>query len=361
MHIPYQWLQSEDQVAELDQQLDAAQVLFVDTEFMRERTFYPRLALVQIHAAGHNYLIDPKPMADGGPLMSLLSNRPLVMHGCSEDLETFKAWPGFLPRSLQDTQIAGAFGGYDLQCGYQRMVEIVHGVQLPKTATRTDWLRRPLSEEQLEYAVQDVHYLPGIHDTLLNKLGHLGRLEWWQEECQRLLNEAARESDPEQLWTQIKGAAALDGTAQRTLRRLAVWRDQSARARNLPRSFVLKDTEMLAVAQLAGPSRQALSGLSLHPSFVRKYADEVLAVIEQSHTDEIPEPLPGMPDPQLRELHKRLRQRVADIAAAENLTPELLARRRWLEALARDPDNVPEAMCGWRRTLVTEPLLEMLK
>lgn len=360
MHIPFEWLTSEDQVVELDQQLDAGERLFVDTEFMRERTFYPRLALVQVHAAGKNYLIDPKPMQDGAPLTALLSRRPLVMHGCSEDLETFKAWPGFLPQSLADTQIAGAFGGHDLQCGYQRMVEIIHGVQLPKTATRTDWLRRPLSDEQLEYAVQDVHFLPGIHEQLLDKLRHLGRIDWWQEECQRLLDEAAQDADPLQLWSQIKGAAALDGAGRRALRRLAAWRDRSARARNLPRSFVLKDTELLALAQLSEPSRAALSGLALHPSFIRKFADEVLAELGASRGDEIPPPLPGMPDPQLRDLHKRLRKRVAEIAAAENVTPELLARRRWLEALARDPETVPAPMRGWRQTLVTDPLLDML-
>ena len=360
MTISYHWLDSADQVADLDRQWPLESPLFVDTEFMRERTYWPQLALVQINNGDDNWLIDPKPMQDGAPLAALLSRRTLVMHGCSEDLETFKAWPGFLPSRLEDTQIAGALCGYDLQCGYQKMVELTQSVSLPKSATRTDWLRRPLSTEQLEYAVQDVHYLPGVHATLLAALQQRGRVEWWQEECQRMLEDAGREADPQQLWTQIKGAGAVDGPARRNLRALAAWRDGKARELNLPRSFVLKDAEMLTLVQAGEMTRSRLAGLGLHPSFIRKHAEAVLAVLEDARHGDIPEPLPGMPDPQQRDLHKKLRKKVGEIAEQLQVTPEILARRRWLEALARNPEAVPAPMTGWRRELVTEPLLEML-
>jgi len=360
MTIAYQWVDSAEQVAALDRDWSLEAPLFVDTEFMRERTFWPQLALVQINNGHGNWLIDPVKMADGEPLKALLSRRTLVMHGCSEDLETFKYWPGFLPSALEDTQIAAALCGYDLQCGYQKIVELTQGVSLPKTATRTDWLRRPLSAEQLEYAVQDVLYLEDIRAQMVDKLRSRDRLGWWQEECARMLRDAGKEAEPDELWRQVKGAASLDGPARRALRALAAWRDARARERNIPRSFVLKDAELLTVVQTPGLTLNKLSTLGLHPSFLRKHGDALLAVLDVVQQGEIPEPLPGMPDPSERALHKRLRDKVNSIATALEVTPEILARRRWLEALARNPERIPEPMTGWRRSLVAEPLLELL-
>lgn len=365
MTIDYQWLDSSEQVAELDRQWSLDQPLFVDTEFMRERTYWPQLALVQIRCgdgpSASNWLIDPSNMSDTAPLTSLLSRRTLVMHGCSEDLETFKAWSGFFPASLEDTQVAGAFVGYDLQCGYQKMVESVHGVSLPKTATRTNWLRRPLSQEQLEYAVQDVIYLPAIRDTLLEKMRTNDRLGWWQEECQRMIDDARRDTDPDSLWKQVKGAGSLDEFGRRNLLQVAAWRDEVARKVDQPRSFIIKDAELLTIVQARNVSSRSLFDLGAHPSFVRKYGDQLMEQLALASQREAPAALPGMPDPAQRALHKRLRACVAGIAESLSITPEILARRRWIEALARDPADIPEAMRGWRRELVVEPLLEIIQ
>ena len=360
MTMNYQWLDTAEQVAELDRRWSHDAPLFLDTEFMRERTYWPALALVQINQDEGNWLIDPKPMSDGEPLKRLLSQRTLVMHGCSEDIETFKAWPGFIPAKIEDTQIAGALCGYDLQCGYQKIVELTQNVALPKGATRTDWLQRPLTAEQLEYAVQDVHYLPEVHRQLKAKLAERGRLAWWEEECARMLQDAAVEAKLDRLWAQVKGAGSLDGGARRNLRALAAWRDGKARDLNLPRSFIIKDVELLVLAQEASPTRSKLTDLGLHPSFIRKHAEEALAQIEAAQNDDIPDALPGMPDPAQRDMHKRLRKRVGEIAESLDVTPEILARRRWLEALTRNQEKNPDAMTGWRLKLVAEPLLEML-
>src|SRR5690606_18306148 len=150
-----------------------------------------------------------------------------------------------------------------------------------------------------------------------------------------------REPEPDELWRQVKGAASLDGPARRALRALAAWRDASARERNIPRSFVLKDAELLTVVQTPGLSLNKLSTLGLHPSFVRKHGEAMLAVLDGAQQGDIPEALPGMPDPTERALHKRLRDKVNSIAAALEVTPEVLARRRWLESLARHPERIP--------------------
>lgn len=360
MDIPYRWLRDNDAVAALAADLSPGQRLYIDTEFMRERTFFPKLALVQLNDGHENLLIDPLPLEDPGPLSRALATGPLVMHGCSEDLETLRTWPGMLPSRVEDTQIGAALAGFDLQCGYQRIVERLLGVELPKTATRTDWLRRPLSPQQLEYAVQDVHYLPAVHAEVVERLEKQGRTSWWEEECERLLCEADRQPEPELLWQQVKGAVVLDGPGRRRLRALAVWRDRQARSADLPRSFVVRDEQLVAVADANPGAMDALGSLDLHPSAIRRHGETLLALLAEASDGPEPPPLPGPPEPELRDLVKRLRKRVGDIAEGLSLTPEVLMRRKWLEALVRDPENPPPPLLGWRLDVVTRPLLEVL-
>lgn len=360
MDISYRWLDDEAEVAAVQAGWKPGQRLFVDTEFMRERTYWPQLALVQLNDGHHNLLIDPKPMSDPAPLAAVFRHGPLVLHGCSEDLETLRTWPGVLPGQVEDTQIGAALCGFDLQCGYQRIVELLLDVRLPKSATRTDWLQRPLSEEQLDYAVQDVHFLPAVHEEVSSRLAAAGRLPWWQEECERLLRDAAREAVPEELWRQVKGAVSLDDKGRCRLQVLAAWRDRTARAANLPRSFVLKDAELLAVAQSGVASSSDLARLELHPSFVRRHAEAVLGCLAEMADGPVPPPLPGPPEPAARDCLKRLRDQLNQLAASLQLSPEVLARRRWLESLVREPDNLPEPLTGWRHELVALPLLKVL-
>lgn len=360
MKISYRWLSDTDAVAALATGVDHGQRLYVDTEFMRERTFFPTLALVQVNDGRDNHLIDPLPLTDPAPLAALVTRGTLVMHGCSEDLETLRTAPGVLPHRLEDTQVGAALVGFDLQCGYQRIVAELVGVELPKTATRTDWLQRPLSPQQLEYAVQDVHYLPAVHAEVVERLERAGRMDWWREECERLLRDAAREPDPETLWQGVKGAVMLDGPGRRRLRALAIWRDAQARRANLPRGFVIRDEQLVAIAAANPAGSGALAGLGLHPSALRRHGETLLALLAQAEEGPEPAPLPGPPEPALRDLVKRLRARTAEIAAALELTPEVLMRRKWLEALVRHPDDLPEPLLGWRRDVITRPLLEVL-
>ncbi|PKM22747.1 MAG: ribonuclease D [Gammaproteobacteria bacterium HGW-Gammaproteobacteria-14] len=348
----FQWLDSSEQVAALAARLTSGQPLFLDTEFMRERTFWARLALIQVNDGSACYLIDPLAANDTDAMLSLLVDRPLVMHGCSEDLEALSVWPGMRPAELRDTQIGAALCGQDMQCSYQKLVDMLLGVNLPKGATRTDWLQRPLSAEQLEYAAHDVEYLPGVYQSIYDQLAELGRLDWWKEECRRLQDDCQRVVPEDELWRQVKGAASLDGPARRRLRVLAAWRDSTARERNLPRSFVLKDLELIAVVNRVPVAVAELSALGLHPSALRRFGSELLAVLATAEQGEIPDPLPGMPEPALRDRIKRLRTGFASIAAEHGLAPEVLCRRRWLEALARDPDMMPEPLTGWRAALI---------
>ena len=359
MAVPYQWIDTDDSLAPVLGSWASAPRLYMDTEFMRERTYDAVLALVQVNDGDANTLVDPVPLAPG-PLMSVLADKPLVMHACSEDLMALQAWGGEAPRQVEDTQIAAALCGFDLQCGYQKLVQTLLDVDLPKDATRTDWLKRPLSETQLAYAVLDVHYLPALRDELVTRLEALGRLDWWREECDRLVQEALTQTASEDLWRSVKGAASMvDDGARARLQALAAWRDGCARARNLPRSFVLKDTEMLALCGQPPRNRGELAGLGLHPSAVRRYGDQLMQLLHANHGS-APAPLPGAPEPAERQQTKRLRKVAAEIAAQLEVTPEVVARRRWLESLVRQPDSPVPAFMGWRREQVLQPLLEAL-
>lgn len=351
----FHWIADDSALNALSARQVSGGRLFIDTEFMRERTYWPRLALLQVNDGQGCHLIDP--LVTTGPAMqALLQQRPLVMHACSEDLEALRIGCALEPFEVEDTQIAAALCGHDLQCSYQKLVEILLAVSLPKTATRTDWLKRPLSDEQLEYAAHDVEYLPGLYNELCQRLEALGRMSWWQEECRRLVQDCQRITPADELWRQIKGAAALDGPGRRRLRSLASWRDSCARERDIPRSFVIKDAELLMLAGRGARQRADLAGLGMHPSALRRFADDLLQVLAEAEHGDIPPALPGMPEPAVRDRIKRLRDHFSTLAGQHQLAPEVLARRRWIEALARDPEQMPEPFTGWRATIIGDGL-----
>ena len=357
--MAYLWCDNSDHISTWQSGLAAATPLYLDTEFMRERTFWPQLALVQVHDGEQIRLIDTT-LVTGAALASLFQQHTLVMHACSEDLEAIAAFSGDYPAAIEDTQIAAALTGEDMQLGYQKVVQMLLGVELPKGATRTNWLKRPLSQEQLLYAEDDVKYLPEVTAILRDRLATLGRESWWREECQRLLGQAQAVTAPEKAWRNVKGAGLLQGQALAVLAVLTPWRDRMARERDLPKGFVLKDAQLLDLARSTRSDRGLFSDLGLHPKVVRRDGDTILELLAEGRRGTPPEPLPGPPDPRQKKLAKVLRNRVGEIAESMNMKPDVLMRRRWLESLIRHPDQVPEPLTGWRHDIVTRPLLELL-
>ena len=357
--MAYLWCETNDVIGSWLDGLAPHTPVYLDTEFMRERTFWPQLALVQVHDGQTIRLIDTPRIAPK-VLAPLFSNHTLVMHACSEDLEAIASFTGAYPVAIEDTQIAAALTGEDMQLGYQKIVQMLLGVELPKGATRTDWLKRPLSEEQLHYAEDDVKYLPEVADILRERLASLGRQDWWKEECGRLLAQASRQERPEEAWRGVKGAGLLPDEARAVLSVLAPWRNRMARERNLPKSFVIKDAQLLDLARARRSDRGMLADVGLHPKSIRRDGDALLALIEEGRGVAPPPPLPGPPDLKQKKLAKTLRSKVGQIADTVGLKPDVLMRRRWLESLIRHPEQVPEPLTGWREEVVTKPLLELL-
>lgn len=344
------------------QALTDAPAIAVDTEFVRRTTFHARPGLLQLSAGHGEYLVDLVALPRPDALRELfLSARPLkVMHSCGEDLEVLRQIFGDVPGSLVDTQVAAALLGHPLQLSYQKLARELLDVDVPKDETCSDWCARPLSDAQLEYAALDVRYLLTMWHRLAASLSALGRSAWLDEECARLLAAARHGADPTTAYRNISNAWRLDPEALARLARLVVWREQMAREQDKPRSHIVSDVALFAIAQRAPDSLQALRSITdLHPSSLRRYGDALLAQANAPAA-----PVPGVPPPLPREARGvlgRLKDLVAEVAAREGLASEVLIRRRHIESVVeslRDGDGeLPSALCGWRRHLVGEPLL----
>ncbi len=341
----------------------------LDTEFMRVNTFYPQAALFQIATEDTCFLIDPLPITDFRPLIELLESPDIVkvMHACSEDLEVFSVFLNCQPQAIFDTQIGAAFLGYGMSIGYKNLVDGIFNVDLPKGEQRSDWLQRPLSDKQLHYAAQDVDYLIELYEQQVSALQDKGRLSWAQEEMQVMLNKQRRNTDPAEAYLKVKGANKLTEDQVQIIQRLAEWREIQARQRNIPRGFILKDPQLLDIAQRLPDTTQALGRTEgLRRRVVKEDGEQILRLVNQETADEervpaFPEPLP----PRAKPLVKELQALLAGVAESVDLMPELLLSRKSLVAMlthlmhggeARLPADLPR----WKRTLFGEPLLTAL-
>lgn len=339
--------------------------LMLDTEFMRIDTFHPKLALVQLNLDGEVALIDPLSLVSLGTLAPSLADpaRLTVMHSASEDLE---ALAPLLPRGLGrlfDTQIAAAMTGLGAGMSYQKLVFAVTAVELPKAETRSDWLQRPLTERQLEYAAHDVAYLPAVHTELDARLDRLGRREWHAEDCARLVERAVnREGDPEPQ-RGFKNAADWPRGQQALLRRLLRWRDRTARVADKPRPWLLDDAHVVefVLRPPANPDDiyERSKGLrALRGPLRAELFEEIRRPLAPAELEFVPIlPLPG---PREKRQLAAMKEIVVAKATELDLPEGLLCARRHLEALIAD-GIWPAALGGWRQALLKNALMAKLE
>lgn len=326
----------------------------LDTEFVRERTYFPRPGLVQISDGRQVHLLDAVCLRQMPSLATLLQHRSStkILHSVGEDLEIFRILTGAVPRPLFDTQIAAAMLGHPLQSRYEHLVGKVLDVELAGGKARSDWTRRPLSPDLLTYAAQDVIWLRRLHDELAEMLEGRQRLEWLHEDCARLVL-AAESDDAEPAVSRIKGAGRLTDPQLAILAVLAEWRDAEARRRDLPRSFVIRDEALIALAeaQTGQPLRGALQAL---PAAVqRRYLAQLENLITAANPDDFERPQGLIPlGPEQRDWIKQAQQKVSTIAADLGVEPALLASRRDLTRLVRGEQ--PAWMTGWRGQLLAD-------
>lgn len=361
----YEWIAKETALTQWLRDRPAPSLACLDTEFMRTDTFYARLALVQAEIDGHIAIIDAPAMSGQEALAARLAdpNNVCVMHSASEDLEALSAILPSGPGTLFDTQIAAALTGLGAGLSYQKLVAALLGIDLPKGETRSDWLRRPLSSTQLDYAAQDVEHLPRIHEMLVSKLAELGREQWLAEDCRRLVDKVCRSVPDTQPQRAFPRAADWPREAQAMLRRILLWREAKARALDKPRSWILDDARML---DLAGhPPRDGADlfercrGLRALRSEQRAELLEVLhAPLAADALDFAPIP-PPLDNAQRRTV-ARLREAVAAIAKSLNVPDGVLCPRRHLEVLVLER-TWPTALEGWRKPLLHDALMQGLE
>ncbi|KRA52541.1 ribonuclease D [Pseudoxanthomonas sp. Root65] len=334
----------------------------LDTEFVRERTYWPQLALVQIALDDDVLLVDPLApgMTDALRPWLLDTSITKVMHSASEDLVAFKVACDALPSPLFDTQIAAAIAGIASGIGYQKLVERITGVALPKGETRSDWLRRPLSESQLHYAADDVRYLFAVHDALLAGLDATGRRSWVEEDCARFVDNAAHDEGERWPHLSMRSAQFLDADAQRRLVRLLRWRETQARASDKPRSWILDNELAVALARTPPEDKGALLRLfDTQPKAPRKLADAVWQALATPLDDESSMPVARAATDGDKAQVKRLQDAVSARSAELGLPDGVLASRRYLEAL-QESGQWPAALSGWRHRELAPVLTPIL-
>jgi len=353
----YEWVADNAALAAACAACRAGDAVAVDTEFMRQSTFFPRPALLQLCDGATVWLIDPLAISDPAPVSSLFSDPAVtkVLHAASEDLEVFARWPGVLPQPLFDTQRAAALLGLGQGLGYRALVAALCAEELEKGETRSDWLHRPLSEAQCHYAAQDVWYLLTMYRKLCVALEALGRLEWVREDSAQALANATGLPPP--YYTRIKGASRLDRRGLAVLRSLADWRERTARAEDRPRNWVVDDAACLALARVRPADPADLEALAELPSSTRRrYGETLLAIIAKSSAtpdDALPPLLPGPLSPAERLQLKRLKRALGARAAELAVEPEALLSTRDLELLLRGaPAGEPAGWQGWRAKAV---------
>ncbi len=329
-----------------------APALGIDTEFVRERTFFPRPGLVQVSEGQNVWLLDATLLPDMPPLASTLENtaQTKVLHSVGEDLEIFDLLTGTLPDPLFDTQIAAALLGYPLQCSYEQLVAETLGVELAGGKARSNWCKRPLARDLLVYAAQDVVWLPRLHAHLAERLEQAGRLDWLEEDCARLVRKA-RDGNGRRPLIRVKGAGRLPDAALARLDRLAEWREEIARRRDLPRSFVIRDDDLLRLAECNNASRLQSALQSLPHPVQRRYGDDLKALLSANGDSDFQRPAELIPlDNEQRDWIRQAQQSVGELARELGIEAAMIASKRELTRLARG--ERPSWLQGWRGPLL---------
>jgi ribonuclease D len=335
----------------------------LDTEFIRERTYWPQLALVQIALGdgGDVLLVDPLVAGMAEALVPLLVDPGVLklMHSPSEDLVAFQHTCGALPAPLFDTQAAAALCGIGGGLGYQKLVQEVTGVALEKGETRSDWLRRPLSASQLAYAADDVRHLHALHHALRAKLDESGRSGWLAEDSARQLANAANEDGERWPHLSMRSAQFLDAPAQRRLLRLLRWREAQARRSDRPRSWILDNELAVTLARAAPADAAALQArLDATPKAPKSLGAAMWQALATPLEDEDDAPLARGDDRDKKQL-RAMQETVLAIAGELGVPEGLLASRKVLEAL-QDGSGWSGTLAGWRRGVLEARLSRLL-
>lgn len=366
----YQWICNNETLAHFCQRWSTLRALALDTEFVRTDTFYPLPGLVQVNTGTMIYLIDPLTIDCWAPLRDLLENPGVVkvLHACGEDLDVLYILAGATPRPLFDTQLMAAFAGLGYSLGYQKLVNTLLGIEIPKDETRSNWRQRPLTSAQESYAALDVVHLLAVYDAINNRLMGLNAKRWGEEDCSHLQSTLLR-ADITTAWKGVKRAWQLNRQQLGVLKALCLYQETQARQRNVPKTRVIPKGSLWPLARYQPDNLKSLAGIAdMKPGIVKKDGECLLSIIEEaanqpkaSYPSVLPKPLPK----ETRIMGKRIKAIMEKLATELRLPVQILLPstvttailRRWIITGRLE---LPDHLQGWRREVIGRPLIEQL-
>lgn len=341
--------------------LDRANCIGLDTEFMRERTFFAELCLVQISISDAIYCVDPLGNSDMRRFWDSALPIPWVAHSARQDIEVIYQAAERMPAQLFDTQVAAALLGYAPQLGYANLVYELFDVELPKSHTRADWSRRPLGDDVLQYAAEDVEYLLPAKEILSERLDKKDRLSWAEEDSGLLLDPELYDIEPGNAISRLKGARNMRGRRRSAAAHLAAWREAEALRANRPRQWIAKDASLLAIAATLPGSMKELEAIDGLPSgLVRRSGKQLLDAVQASARDDHNDRPANAPNEEQKALLKNMQKEVANCAESLGLSAEIIAPKKELSSTITNGTTDSRVFTGWRRETIGNSLLKML-
>ncbi len=357
----FQLITTNDRLYEICQQAQQKTVIALDTEFVRTKSFYPKLGLIQLYDGEQVSLIDPFELSDFSPFIQLLANQKVtkVLHACSEDLEVFQHYFQQLPTPMLDTQIMAAFLQHGNSIGLATLLKHYFKLEIDKGISRTNWLARPLSDVQLHYAAADVWYLLPLYQRMQQKLAQTSWQSAVQNDCENLLKKYTQIKDSDNAYFSISGAWKLNSQELMRLKLLAKWRQEEAIKRNLALNFVVRAEHLILLAQHNPKCTSQLLSIGLSSLEVRIHGKKILQLLEKANKapayDYPPPILRVTDDHRYRVAIKLLQATLREITPAD-LPTEVLSTKRMLDQLIKwhwikkdNPHDLPDLLCGWRR------------
>lgn len=369
--ISYQIIQQDAQLKQLCEQARHYSVVALDTEFERVRSYYAKLGLIQLYFGADVALIDPLTITDWQPFIALLADANVlkILHASGEDIEIFHQQFQQIPTPMLDTQIMANFLGFPQSAGFALLAQHYLQVELDKKASRTDWLKRPLSERQLNYAAADVYYLLPIYQKMAEAMASSEWKTAIQQECELFAQKRCRQISPEKAYLDIGNAWRLNRKALNNLKFLAKWRFQEGIKRNIALNFIVSSEGLVQMAIHEPVHTAQLLDLGLHPMEIKRYGKKLLLLLEQAKRvppEQYPDLIENISErphykKYLNLLHKELK------AMLQNKVPlQLVASKKALHQflkwywLGQSKQKLPDLLCGWR-AVYGEKLLHSLK
>jgi ribonuclease D len=374
--MQYQYIKTNEALAAFCAKAKTKQAIAIDTEFVRTRTFYPQIGLIQAYDGEQLVLIDPLEIDQFDCLKALLidENVTKILHSCSEDLEVFWRYFTVIPKPLFDSQIAAALCNMGNALGYAKLVEVMLEVSLDKGESRADWLARPLTDKQCQYAANDVVYLMQLYPMLLDKVTAIGRLNWVFDEVLLLTNKKEFQLPSEWTYLTIKHNWLIRGKSLLMLKKLAQWRVEKARAKDVALNFIIRESCLVEIAKRKPKGLQNLKGIErLGPIEIRRYGEEILAIVsscEACEQSDYPLDIQRLTDfPKFKGISKALRSFCEEKSQELDIPIELLASKRQVSQLLKwlwfEHDEtrilglVPDFLMGWRQQILQKELEQL--